>query len=34
MVIFPIKEGLNPGDYIHVKISESNSATLKGHIVE
>lgn len=33
MVIFPVKEGLKAGDYTMVKISESNSATLKGHIV-
>ena len=33
MVIFPVKEGLKAGDYVHVKVTESNSATLKGHIV-
>ena len=34
MVIFPVKEGLKAGDYTTVKITETNSATLKGHIVE
>ena len=34
VTIFPKKEGLKPGDYVHVKIDSSTSATLKGHIVE
>lgn len=34
MVIFPKQEGLQPGDYTHVLITESSSATLKGKIVE
>ncbi len=33
MVIFPKKEGLKAGDYTYVKVTESNSATLKGEIV-
>lgn len=33
MLVFPKKEGLKPGDYIHVKVDEVTSATLKGHIV-
>ncbi len=34
MIIFPKQEGLKPGDYVHVKIAEATSATLKGSIVE
>ena len=34
MVIFPVKEGLKPGDYVDVQILEANSATLKGQIVD
>ena len=34
MVIFPRKEGLNIGDYTHVKIDDVTRATLKGTIVE
>jgi len=33
MVIFPKKENLKPGDYVHVKISSASSATLKGELV-
>lgn len=33
MVIFPKKEGLQPGDYVRVKVEEASSATLKGQIV-
>lgn len=33
MVIFNKKEGLKPGDYVHVKIDEVTRATLKGSIV-
>ncbi|MEL6133687.1 MAG: MiaB/RimO family radical SAM methylthiotransferase, partial [Bacteroidota bacterium] len=34
MVVFPkIVEGLKPGDYVHVKIREASSATLKGDMV-
>ncbi|MDA9773892.1 tRNA (N6-isopentenyl adenosine(37)-C2)-methylthiotransferase MiaB [Saprospiraceae bacterium] len=33
MCIFPKKEGLKTGDYVQVKIHETNSATLKGEIV-
>ncbi len=33
MVIFPVQEGLKAGDYVFVTITEANSATLKGHIV-
>jgi len=32
MVIFP-RNGVNPGDYVHVKITECSAATLKGVIV-
>ena len=33
MVIFPIKEGVNPGDYVEVKVLEASRATLRGTIV-
>lgn len=33
MVVFPKKDGLKPGDYVHVKISDATSATLLGSIV-
>lgn len=33
MLVFPKKEGLKPGDYVMVKVSEVTSATLKGEIV-
>jgi tRNA-2-methylthio-N6-dimethylallyladenosine synthase len=33
MVIFPIKEGVNPGDYVLVKVLEASRATLRGRIV-
>ncbi len=32
MVIFPKQEGLGPGDYVDVTVTEVTSATLKGHI--
>ena len=34
MIVFPIKEGLNKGDYVHVHITDCTSATLKGNIVD
>jgi len=34
MIIFPKKAGLKAGDYTYVKVHTSNSATLKGDIVE
>ncbi len=33
MIIFPKKGDLKTGDYVHVKVHTSNSATLKGDIV-
>lgn len=33
MVVFPKKEGLKPGDYVHVRVREATSATLLGNIV-
>lgn len=33
MVVFPKQEGLKPGDYVFVKVTDATSATLKGHIV-
>ncbi len=33
MLVFPKKAGLNPGDYVRVKVREANSATLKGIII-
>jgi tRNA-2-methylthio-N6-dimethylallyladenosine synthase len=33
MVIFPGKEGIKPGDYVNVIITEASSATLKGKII-
>ena len=33
MVIFPKSDNFKPGDYVQVKITESSSATLIGHIV-
>ncbi len=30
MIIFPVVEGYQPGDYINVKVNEVSSATLKG----
>ncbi|GJM31297.1 MAG: tRNA-2-methylthio-N(6)-dimethylallyladenosine synthase [Saprospiraceae bacterium] len=34
MIVFPKQEGLKPGDYVYVKISEASSATLRGLISE
>ncbi len=33
MVVFPKKENLKPGDYVHVRIHDATSATLLGEIV-
>lgn len=33
MIVFPKAPGLNPGDYVEVRISEATSATLRGEIV-
>ncbi len=33
MIVFPKKEGLQPGDYTMVKVLDATSATLKGEIV-
>ncbi len=33
MVVFPKKEGLKPGEYTIVKITDATSATLKGEII-
>lgn len=33
MIVFPKKEGLKAGDYVHVKVHDATSATLKGTIV-
>ncbi|MCS7036244.1 MAG: tRNA (N6-isopentenyl adenosine(37)-C2)-methylthiotransferase MiaB [Saprospiraceae bacterium] len=33
MVVFPKKNGLKPGDYVHVRIHDATSATLLGEIV-
>ncbi len=33
MIVFPKKPGLQPGDYVEVKVKEASSATLKGDIV-
>lgn len=33
MINFPKKEGLKPGDYVMVKVTSANSATLRGEIV-
>lgn len=33
MVVFPKKQGYKKGDYVHVKIVEASSSTLKGEIV-
>ncbi len=33
MIIFPKKEGLKKGDYVHVKVTNMTSATLLGEIV-
>jgi tRNA-2-methylthio-N6-dimethylallyladenosine synthase len=32
MIIFPKQEGLQPGDYVHVKVEDATSATLLGRI--
>ena len=34
MIIFPKKGDLKAGDYVQVKVHTSNSATLKGDIVD
>ncbi len=34
MIIFPKKDGLKAGDYVHVKVKSATSATLKGEIAE
>lgn len=34
MLVFPKKEGLNPGNYTYVKVNDVTSATLLGHIVD
>ena len=34
MIVFPKKPGLNPGDYVEVKVHDATSATLLGEIVE
>ena len=34
MLVFPKKEGLQPGDYTWVKVSTASSATLRGDIVD
>ncbi|MEM7101770.1 MAG: tRNA (N6-isopentenyl adenosine(37)-C2)-methylthiotransferase MiaB [Bacteroidota bacterium] len=34
MIVFPKKEGLKPGDYIHVTVHSATSATLIGKIAE
>ena len=34
MIVFPKKDGLEPGDYVRVKVKDATSATLKGEIVE
>lgn len=34
MIVFPVQEGLKAGDYTHVKVHDSTSATLLGEIVE
>ena len=33
-IIFSKKEGVNPGDYVNVKVTDCNSATLFGEIVD
>jgi len=33
MIVFPKKDGCQPGDYVMVKVNETTSATLKGEIV-
>lgn len=34
MVVFPRKEGIKPGDYVHVLVERCTNATLIGNIVE
>lgn len=34
MIVFPKADGLQPGDYVWVKVHEASSATLKGEIVD
>ena len=34
IVVFPVKEGIERGDYVKVKITDATSATLKGEFVE
>lgn len=33
MIVFPKLNGYKPGDYVHVYVESSSSATLKGHII-
>jgi tRNA-2-methylthio-N6-dimethylallyladenosine synthase len=33
MIVFPKMQEFKPGDYVHVYVASSNSATLKGHII-
>ena len=33
MIVFPKRDGLRPGDYVHVKVTSSTSATLRGEII-
>ena len=32
MIVFPALDGVNPGDYVHVKVYDATSATLLGNI--
>lgn len=34
MIVFPKKQGIQPGDYVYVRVLTASSATLKGEIVE
>ena len=34
MIVFPKREGLRPGDYVEVQVTDATSATLRGVIVE
>jgi tRNA-2-methylthio-N6-dimethylallyladenosine synthase len=33
MIVFPKREGVKPGDYVHVSVREATSATLMGEMV-
>lgn len=33
MIVFPKKGDFKPGDYVHVKVNEATSATLKGELI-